>query len=223
MKKFDKTKLLVVLGITIVSILSITAVAVMFGRKLKVYDKYELSIMVDAVIDGTKEHEDVIYRYDGKYGKATLNRTQTEAFVIDKRVEYLKGDTVYSFRPKVFYDDLIEILVKCFDTKDKISEVDGIVNYTTSLNYEEINRILEALAIEKKSQKSALVKFSVKDGYVSSVNFSVSDIENYESVSVMLHYEELDREYSLDISKLTNPKRPYKYEESEENIFSVLR
>ena len=222
----NKKRLLIILGsILLLGLTLFFSLSKLSKNRITIepYSKYELSILVNAYKKEGLEKTTVRFRYDGKNGKISSDKEDIDAYLISEKLQYLKKETVYSYTPKSFYDDLND-LISDIKRADELNETGDYKRYSTVLDFKTMNKFLSALCFDKKTSSDTLVKFNILDSHVSSFEFSLSDIEGYDKIDVMLHLESLDEDYKVNTSKiLGNTVRPYNYEDVKENIFTIVR
>ncbi len=226
MNKKRIVSILEVLGIIILLVIIIVFIMSKNNKNsitISPYSKYELSILVNASNEKSIEKTSVRFRYDGRNGKISSDRDDIDAYLIGEKLQYLKEETVYSYTPKLFYDDLNELISE-INQADELGETGDYKRYSAVLDFKKMNKFLSALCFDRKTSSDTLVKFNVLDTHVSSFEFSLADIEGYDKVDVMLHFESLDEDYKVSTVKiLGNTVRPYRYEDVRENIFTIVR
>ncbi len=224
--KMKRKRILIAIAVALVLsiILFLIRSTMRSNIKLKTYKKYEVSILVNSFKESKSESTSIRFRYDGENGKIIHEDGQIEAFLIGDKLQYLKGETIYTYVPKQFYDDLDEILVRNIKRADFLESTGDYKNYSTVFDLKVMNRVLTALCFDRKTGSNSVVKFSILDDHISTMNMSILDIEGYDRVDIMLHFEKLNYDFKINTSKIEgNKNRPYKRENSKENIFSIIR
>ena len=222
-----KKNILIIAGLIIVVSIVTLIIRIFLSKdklNLEPYQKYNMLVSIDTFHDGANKKYTINFTDDGANARLYSNIENFDGFLLENKLCYAYQDTIYSIDLKRNYRNLNEILgnLKKGDLVDK--KADGIARYSSLLKLGVVNKLLDALGIEKDTKNSVILKFVVSARHVSSANFTVSDLEGYGKTEIMITFKELNEDFKVNTDVLTNnPHRLYKQVTLSENPLSIMR
>lgn len=191
-------------------------------REFKNHSKYALTLTVTTTKENKSEKYTINYKYDGTNAKVTSNHLDYPVFITNQTLTFIDEETKYTYPVKTSYKEFDDIILDIKEA-DKIEERSGITRYSKVLTEEELNRILASLYIKTKVKKRAMSQFSIKDSKLESFNLTLDDTEDFDLLSIMTKFEELEESYIVDLTSLSlNDHGIIRFYESKSSEVNVL-
>ncbi len=202
-----KKKKWIIVGIVCVALLVIISIVVYkiaSSKKANLtnHNRYALSISVATKREGKNEKYSLSYKDDGVNAKITSNQLNYPVFFKNGHLTYIADYTKFDYPVAISYRDIDKIISK-IDGADKIEERAEITRYSKVLTTQEIDKILEALYIKAHAKDKAIIQFSTKNGYLESCNLTLENTDNFDLISIILKFEELEEDYRVDVTSLS--------------------
>lgn len=188
------------------------------------HSKYALTISVATKIGDTSQQYSINYKDDGINARINSNKLNYPVYISNGKLSYIDNNTIYEHNIKNSYRELDDIISSLKDA-DKIEEKANITRYTKLLTTQEIDKILNSLYIKSSSQDKAVLQFSIKNNTIESCNLTLNKVENFDLITIIIKFEELEEDYKVDISSLTGNNHGfvtfYEHKITEENVLEI--
>lgn len=191
------------------------------AKSFKTFDKYSLAITLRATKDDKTDTYLITTKDDGTTMQISANRNVPTAYIKDKSLFYTKYDEFHTFNTESSYRDLQRI-VSNFKQADIIAQDDDNIKYTKILNPAELDTILKACFISKKSLSNSVASFTVKFGKI--IDFKISiDTEDQYLININLKFEPLDSEFVINVPTGQGVGHKFQMLEDENNVYEFIK
>lgn len=171
--------------------------------KIDDYNKYRYTITISTSKANQEENYKIYGEYDLKVNQIVF--TEIEGILLnykDAIINIRDYDDVYeSFATPYSYDKLYALFKKASNFKLE-NEYSGKMKYSSRISSKIMKEILNNLYVNiDVNQKEYSCEMLLKDNKINNVSFSIKDASGYDVIYISIDYEELDDNYTIDISK----------------------
>lgn len=200
-EKMNKRKISVLIAVTVLAIAVVVSVKLLMPKKVSstIDRNYAMSVKIDAVKeDDTKEVHTIEVVNLKNVSKIKGDFYPRNIYVKDGRTIFDDGGKYKFFEGGNTLRDLYSIL-RNVTLKDEVSKHENDKVYNPELDNTVINAVLEALFIDRTTDRTERVTIEVTDNKLKSVSLYLVGLKGYKGMNVVMTFRDVTKKDEFDV------------------------